>query len=668
MDAAPAAALIGALALLLVPGGVLAHVLGFRGLWWLAVAPVVSVAVIGSVGVVAAPLRIPFAWWEPPVVALVAAGVILGVRGLRRRRLLRPRIGRWTRSDVVVFAVVALSAAVAAVVVVAGFGSWSNISQTYDGVFHLNAVAWIQSTGDASSFDLYRITHPGTGNEFYPAAWHAIVVSTVQATGATIPVATNAVWIAMQSLVWMPGAALLAAVIAPARRRMLAGCVAAVAGIGLIGFPTLLVAWGTLYPTALAYALLPIGLALTVRLMRWVVVLPLDGRRPFPGALVAAFALWIIASSFAHPRSLFGWIVLAAPLVVIEGGRTVGRLWRRPRARRPLVVVLGSLALAIVAVVGVGAFYVYRTFDLAHRPISDHLNGGPATATQGLLASLGQAIGLAPPQPNDPGVLPVAWILAITVLAGAVIALGRSRTRWIVIAWVLAILFYVLAAGSNSDLAKVLTGVWYKDKFRLFALLPVLQAPLIALVVVEASLRLQGRARAVLTAAVAAVVVAGVATSNTVLAGPALVSTAFSLPAHEKKGKLLDGDEQRLLERLPQLVPAGDVVAGDPWDGSTLSWALGDRRALFPHLAGEWSPDQLLVASSLQDITTNPAVCAAVHRLGVRYVVEDPELLWGQPKDAAPFVGFHLAVRRGVLIPVARVGSAGLYRVPDCTG
>jgi hypothetical protein len=108
-------------------------------------------------------------------------------------------------------------------------------------------------------------------------------------------------------------------------------------------------------------------------------------------------------------------------------------------------------------------------------------------------------------------------------------------------------------------------------------------------------------------------------------------------------------------------------VAGDPWDGSTLSWALGDRRSLFPHLAGEWSPDQLLVASALQTVRTDPVVCAAVQRLGIRYVVEDPELLWGRPADAAPFVGFHLAVQQHVLIPVARIGSAGLYRIPDCT-
>jgi hypothetical protein len=667
MDAAPTLALIGALLLLLVPGGVLAHVLGFRGLWWLATAPMTTVAAVSVTGVVAAPLRIPFRWWEPAVVVAVVVVVLLVVRGARRRRLMRPRIGRWTRGDVVVSIVVGAAAVVAGVLVVAGFGSWDRISETYDGVFHLNAIAWIQSTGDASSFDLYRMTHPGTDNEFYPAAWHALVASTVQLTGASIPVATNAVWIAMQSLVWMPGIALLASVIAPARWRSLAAAVAAIAAIGFVGFPALLLAWGTLYPTALAYALLPVGLAFTVRLLRWLIAAPLDRRLPFPWIAVTAFAVWIVASAFAHPRSLFGWVVLAAPLVVIEGCRTIARIWRRPRARRPLVIVLASIAAALLGVVLVGGIYVYKTFDLAHRPIADHLNGGPATASQGILASLGQAIGLNPPEPNLPGQLPVSWLLAALVVIGVVVAALRPRTRWIVIAWLLAIAFYVLAAGTNADIAKVLTGVWYKDKFRLFALLPVVQVPFVALLVVEVARRARGRVGVIVTSTAVVLVAAAVVTSNAVTAGPATISSAFRLPAHDKQGRLLDADEETLLKRLPTLVPAGQIVAGDPWDGSTLSWALGHRQSLFPHLAGEWSPDELLVAGALDTIRVDPNVCAAVQRLGIHWVVEDPQLLWGAPVDAAPYAGFHRAVQAGVLIPVARVGSAGLYRIPDCT-
>jgi hypothetical protein len=661
------AALIAAILLLLVPGGLLAQVAGLRGLWWLAAAPVGSVAVIAATAAAAAPLRLPFAWWEPVVVALVIAAVVTGVRALRRRRILPARLGRWTRREVLTVAIVLLAAIASAGTAAAGIGSWNHVSQTYDGVFHLNAVAWIQATGDGSSFDLYRMTHPGTGNEFYPAAWHDLVASVTGAAGAGIPVATNAVWVAMQVVVWMPGIALLAATVAPARHRALAASLGALAAVGLVGFPDLLLAWGTLYPTALAYALLPFGLVLAVRIMRWIALAPTDRRLPAPVLAFVLLGVWLVASALAHPRSLFGWVVLAAPLVVIEGCRAIARIWRVVRWRRRLVVVLTSVAVAIVAVAVVGGVYVYRTFDLAHRPISDHLNGGPATANQGLLASFGQAIGLAPPDPNGGAVLPVAWLLAALVLVGAVLALLRAGTRWLVIAWALAILLYVLAAGSNSDLAKLATGLWYKDKFRLFALLPIVQTPLVALVGVR--IAELGRARIrVLTAAIAAVVVGAASlTSNAVGSAPAMVAQVFAVPA-QKDGHLLDADELRLLERLPQLVPAGQIVAGDPWDGSALSWAIGDRRALFPHLTGVWTLDQWVVAAHLDQVRTDPAVCSAVHRLGVRWVVEDPDLLWGGSPDAAPYAGFHRAVAAGVLEPVAHEGSAGLYRIPACTG
>lgn len=669
MDAGAPAALIGALALVLVPGGVLAHVLGFRGLWWLAVSPVVSVAAFAATGVIVAPTGLRFAWWQPVVLALAADAVVLAVRATRHRRLLPPVVGRWNRGSGIAIGAIAVAAIVTGLVAGAGIGEWSHVSQTYDGVFHLNAVAWIQSTGDGSSFDLYRITHPGTtDNEFYPAAWHDLVASTVQLTGASIPVATNAVWMAVQALVWTPGVALLAGVVVPARWRGVAPALGALASIGFLGFPDLLLAWGTLYPTALAYALLPVGVVLTVRLLHWIALLPVDRRLPAPVLLLVTAGIWLVASALAHPRSLFGWVVITVPLLVIEGGRAIRRVWRRPSWRRGLIVVLSTLAALVIAGVAIGALYVYRTFDLAHRPISDHLNGGPATATEGPLAALGQVLALAPPDPNGGPALPVAWALGALVVLGTVVALIRARVRWLAIGAILVAALYVLAAGSNSDLAKVLTGVWYKDKFRLFALLPIVQIPLVVVLGIEVLDRLRNRARTVGAVVVAAAVGIAVLTSNVLIGAPRMIDRVFALGAHDKQGRLLDANEERLLVELPRFVPSGDRVLDDPWDGSALSWAIGDREPVFPHFAGVWTSDEVLVAAQLDHLLDSPAVCDAVGRLGVRWVVEDPQLLWGGPPESAAFGGIHRAVQTGLLIPVAHVGSAGLYRIPVCTG
>ena len=42
------------------------------------------------------------------------------------------------------------------------------------------------------------------------------------------------------------------------------------------------------------------------------------------------------------------------------------------------------------------------------------------------------------------------------------------------------VLLYAAAAGSNSDLAKLATGLWDKDKYRILAMLPTIAVPVVA--------------------------------------------------------------------------------------------------------------------------------------------------------------------------------------------
>jgi hypothetical protein len=86
----------------------------------------------------------------------------------------------------------------------------------------------------------------------------------------------------------------------------------------------------------------------------------------------------------------------------------------------------------------------------------------------------------------------VAPALALAVILGVVAALRTRRTRWIVASFVLVAALFVLAAGSDSVLAKLLTGVWYKDRFRLEAALPVLGVPLATLGVLSLTRSLPG--------------------------------------------------------------------------------------------------------------------------------------------------------------------------------
>src|SRR5690606_4442883 len=126
---------------------------------------------------------------------------------------------------------------------------------------------------------------------------------------------------------------------------------------------------------------------------------------------------------------------------------------------------------------------VFRYFDVAARPVSDRLNGGPATAHQGFGETLLLAISGAPiVSPFETPTAP-AILLSLAIAGGLAAVVIVRREWWILAAVVAVVLLYAAAAGSNSDFAKILTGLWYKDKYRLISLLPVLAVPLVAVAV-----------------------------------------------------------------------------------------------------------------------------------------------------------------------------------------
>lgn len=649
-----------ALLVLLLPGIACGMAVGLRGLPLLALAGPLGVAVTAGIAVLLPLLQVGFAWWHP----LAAAALVLAGSAALRREL-PDRV--LTRRDLALLAAIAASGTAAAVV---AFGAMSlgAINSTYDGVFHLNAVAHILSTGNGSSAELYRMTHPGDDPiEFYPAAWHDLVAGTVQLSGVPIPLATNATWVAVTAAVWVPGVMLLAATAFGAGGRRRTALLAAPFATVFAAAPYLLLDWGTLFPTGLAYALLPAGLALLASALR---VGGAGALAPTRGALLAALALWAVAAGLSHPRSLFGFVVLGTPLVLGWAAGQVKRRWPVPRARRRLLLGGGAAVAAAGALAAAGWAYVYRTFDVANRPIAEHLNGGPATAGQDLVASAVQALLNSPiVSPAEQAVAP-AWLLSAAVLAALVLAVRRPEWRWAAAAWLLAAVLYCLAAGSNSDVAKLATGLWYKDKYRLISLLPVIAAPLLAGAFALAAAWAVRRGVRRATVAVLSAVAAG-ALLATAWWGPTLAQTRAAIAAVHavpavKAGALLDRAEVQLLKALPELTPPDAVIIGNPWNGSALSWAIGGREALFPHLTGDWDADRLTVAAGLDRIGDDPAVCAALDRLGAKFLLTSDGLLWGGDPQAGAFAGIDWTEPERVGELVAREGGSALYRITEC--
>ncbi|MET0590756.1 MAG: DUF6541 family protein [Naasia sp.] len=647
---------------------------GARGLRLAAVSGVAGIAIIGVSGALASLIGLPFGAWLPPVLSALIGAVAFALRGSRGAAAAIGRGVRRTPAPAAVFiaAAVVVSAAIIGVMVLSGIGGPGRFSQTYDGVFHLSAVAHILQTGDASSFTLYRMTNPSDGIEFYPAAWHTTVAAVVQLTGASIPVAMNASWVVVVGGVWVTGCAFLAdSLLLDRTHRATVVSVAALGASAFAAFPYLLLDWGTLYPTALAYSLLPVGVAAAHTL-----VSDVSARRPrrLHLATLGILVVWAVATTFSHPRSFATALLFMVPIIASGVPALSARVLARPGGRTRLVRLAAASATAVALVVAAGAAYVYVTYDVANRPISDHLNGGPATARQGFLESAGQALmQSAPLGPGETG-LASSPALAVAVLVGTIVALVKPGRRWIALSVVAIVLLYSLAAGSNSDLAKLATGVWYKDKYRLLAALPVVAVPALALAVgalSEVLQRVWERRRGgrvvprILTSAVAAASLVAGWTGPTLAGTRVSLGEVFALPP-VKDGYLIDQDGAELLSRLGETVPTGQRVLGNPWDGSALSWVLGDREPVFPALTGAWDADRLLVAQRLADAATDPEVCAALNRLGVRYVFQSPGLLWNGDPAAAVFQGIDRAVAEGTLVPVDSEGRATLFEITVC--
>lgn len=675
LSSAPAVA--SAAALVMLPGLAVASSLRLRGLTALALAGPLSVSLFGVSGVLFSLLGIRFDWWAPVLLAAIAVAGVLILRIAIGRRASAPLggIDRYSRGTAIAVGAVLISAVIISIAAFGAVASPDLISQTYDAVFHLNAAAAIQQNGDASSFNLYAINHTKENSEFYPAAWHSLVAAVSSLTGSGIPIATNAAWIAVAATVWPLGCAWLAVVLFGERySAVLLATSAALLSSAFAAFPYLLLDWGTLYPTFVAYCILPVGLGLLALALPWSSARSVGSWRPWairaPWRVWLLLAAWLLAAAFAHPRSIISWVLIGTPLVLTWIVSGLWRMSRDPLRRRFALTIAGALG-GIILVGSISAtLLVFRYYNVSERPIADHLNGGPATATQDSWQSLLQALGSAPIVTPSKEALPVPLLLAAVVLVAVVITLFTPGLRWLGVAYLLVVLLYCLAAGTNSDFAKVATGLWYKDKYRLMAILPILAVPMTAALGAAALAAAQRWRSSVAVRVVAALIGATVLASawfGSTLAGmQGSIGQVFRDPDSEKDGALLDKDQLLLLERLPEEVPADAVIAGNPWNGSGMSWAIGSRESLFPHVAGVWDHDRRVVAKRLDKIESNPAVCAALDALGVEWVLADSEVFGNGDPSAELFRGIDRAVASGVLTEVDREGSAALYRIDEC--
>lgn len=655
----PVAATLGILAVLGLPS---ALALRLRGFAIALVAVPAAFAVLAVSAVLAGAAGIP--WGPlPPVAVAIAVAVVL--------RLLRrwigvpdPRSGKravQTRRFWLPVGSAAIGGAAIAVALVMSLKTADAVSQTYDAVFHLNAVRQVLDSGSASPFDL-DLAAPGRA-VFYPALWHGLVALIVQLTGASIPLATNAALFTACAVVWPLGAlALGRAVAGPGRT---ATVVSGVLVAAFPGFPLTLAGFGVLYPNLLSTTLLPYVFVAVLQLLN---LGPARRADPLP-----AGTRWLLllggfgAAALAHPNALHVALLWTAFPVLIAAVRTMrgapaleesGALGPA-RGSLPLRRIAAALGLVLFGALTLVAWYIGRTSD------------NPWEGRRGPLGALVDVVGATPHLEGH------SWPVALLVLAGAVIAWRRPRLRWTLgSAAVLALAFVVAYGFPGSAWRTLLLSPWYNDPWRLAALVGLGALPLAVLggTAVAACWRI-GRRRLlaasaaahrtrtdVLTTAFGVALLLAMTQGAGAHAGVQYVSSKYTA---SEKSQLLSPDERTLLERLPEHVPEGETLATNPWNGGSLAYAIAGYEVLVPHTAGTYDPRYMELTSSLGE--GSDRACALAEELDVNFVLDfgTRYVFSGTPR-AEPFSGISGLDDPEALTEVDREGDAVLYEVTGC--
>ena len=619
-------------ALLLVPGLAGLRAAGLRGPSGWGAAPALSLSAVAVGAVLAAAVGLPWGWATASGCVVLGAGLTAAARVLPDAAA-DERPGSSARAMLGAVAGAAAGGLLVLLAVARGLGSPGALSQTFDAVFHLNAVRWVMDQQDGSSLHLAAAAGGGRDG-FYPAAFHDLAALVATLRPEDLPLAVNTVAVAAAAVAWPLGCAALADAVL-GRRWAAAPGVAGLLSAGFTAFPYLLLSFGVLWPNALAGSVLPGVLALLVRAVR-------------PGAWrTRVLALGCLPGlALAHPNAVFALLVLAFPLLALTWA---DRVRGAPPERRTRLL---ATAGAAVLLLGGGAAVLARSATL------QAVFGADWPARESVAQATGEVI------LNAQARGPALWVLSGLTVLGAVAAWRRRDSRWLVPAHLVLAALYVLAAGSDSTLSRVLTGVWYNDSFRLAALVPVTAVALATAGVLAVAGRLAAVApRAPRTAVLAAVLAVVAVTSGGLSARdhvsrlrPPYASSALVGPA-----------ERALLERLPSEVPADAVIVGNPWNGSALSYALGGRRSLFPHLSARvWDADRELVASRLDQVAAGDGVCAALQRLGVRWALGGSSTFWRGDRRQAAYAGLTDLAGRPGLREVDRGGRLTLYEVTAC--
>lgn len=648
-----------AIGILFVPGAVVAWASRVRGVALVAMAPAITVTIV-AVSALVAPL-INMKWSLLPVfvlTVLVAAVALAATRWIARKTESTeygPKAVNWRAGAGHAFALLAAAFLIGRRLIVA-FGRPEAFSQTFDNVFHLNAVRYILDTGSGSSITVSSMT----GGGFYPAAWHDLVALVAATTGADIPVSVNVVNLVVASVCWPLGCIFLAHQILG--NRVVVSVAAGILSAAFGAFPLLLLDFGVLYPNFLGNALLPVAVALGIQ------AFGLAGTKSVPTPITwLLFVAVLPGLTLSHPSSTMALLALMVPPLLILWTRFTARVARR--STRPPLALAGAFLLLLL---GLGVIAVVWK---KVRPPEIAAFWPPVETTGRAIGEVISSSGIG---------RSVSWVVMALAIAGLVSLILRRRHLWLVGMYaVISGLFVIVASFPFGDLRTFFTGVWYNDPPRLASLLPLVILPLAVVGAVRgwdkcvaplAARYVSGKesptednrretpwyVNVVVASVAAALLAVGTQQANV---REATTSAAGGYRLTDDS-PLISSDEMALLKRLPDEIPEDATLVGNPWNGSALAYAFTGRKLVQLHMLSEMPSGLEQLYTRLNLAKSDPSLCPIVEQLRLGYVLDfgHREVHGGDNG----FRGLDNLEAAGVARLVDSQGQAKIYKLTVC--
>lgn len=669
--------LLVALATVFIPGLAVGSLIGLRNKWLWAWAPAASVTIACVTALVAGKMGIT--WGFLPLLVATLLVLLVCWIGKWARREFRVTSGNFQQNISAqtvsipgnhwqipaTFLAVFILATIWFATVIKLPGAFA---QSWDNAFHLNLAMMFTQNGNASSLAANIVGQDPTG--YYPAAWHGLVALIASTCSRSVVVATNALTIVVAFSVWPLSIYTFTSEIT---RNKVATTLSIPLSLAFPQFPMGFVGYGTLYPNLLGYAFIPLCAALSINCLR-----------KWPHQIIYKLCLAVVAitaASVSHPNSIF---IIAIFFVVITWWFTLRAILKRlANAEKNILIqalfVLGWSLLWFAIYVSWDRFCYRIDFIHAMRgPEAYNFNPVSGTYRQGVrdLLLLTGDTGF-----NSSFQYSFLLLVPLTILAWVgFFRICRFPRQWLLcFIWIPLAFYYLVVTGMhNINLRRYFVGVWYNDAPRIFAPIVFVTVPLAAIGAAwiwSLILRFVHKIRSVKTRVMAFPLYLACLALFTIWGPLPLKSTgpwvfsAFEIPKPDVDGyQLIDTDELELLFSLPEYVPKNDAILANPWEGGTFTWAIGERRAVFPKISGNIYPENLTLLAKTLDPYQDPQVCKKIEAENSRYLLElQDQYLWGES-------GWEIEKRYPALDNidpktsklVKQVGDAKLLRYQGC--